>query len=236
MGCLLQKQCKADTGSHRFIARRACCFDIWRQELAHLDDALRVGPLVVGEAEDILVWKLGRQIPFTQRERIDPKLDGDLVHEQFLREHGRRTSNATVGPDRALVGRHSAERRFVAVQVVRARQHFGDHSWVAARGEGPHRVGPNVHGDIGFKAKHLAFRGNVGLEGVHMIARMDASDEVFSPILDPFHRAANADREPGDEHLLSKDVPLNAKPAANLRRNDVDLVLGPVQLFCQVGA
>ena len=54
---------------------------------------------------------------------------------------------------------------------------------------------------------------------------MDAGGEVLAGILDPFHRATETDRQKANGHFLREEMGLDPEAAANVGRDDADVVL-----------
>ena len=91
-------------------------------------------------------------------------------------------------------------------------------------GAGVERAVIGQHVDA--QARDLAFLGRGDLGGHVIVARERGRGQVLDAVLDPFHRLAGDDRGDRGADIAGIGADLVAEAAADIGRDDVDLVLG----------
>ena len=69
-----------------------------------------------------------------------------------------------------------------------------------------------------------------------VLAAVGVGGELLAPVLDPAHRAAAAQREPGEADFLGQQDALVAEAAADVGRDHPDLALVEAEAFGEAGA
>ena len=161
------------------------------------------------------------------------------IHAELLRQdvHGALDAVGGLGDaERAAIG--DAARRLVGVDAVdRA---VGDREVVGAGDdvEEPGRplagIGAGVEGAVvgqhmHAQARDLAVLGRGDLRGHVVVAREGGGRQILDPVLDPLHRPARHDRGDDGADIAGIGADLVAEAAADIGRDDVDLVLGDLR-------
>ncbi len=165
---------------------------------------------------EVLAPQLGRVLADFPRADFDQPLD----------DEGRfRPPGAAIGVNRPSVG---IDRIDLAIDVrngvlprQQGRIQIGRHR----RRERRH-VGAEIGDGFGAQAQNPA----AGIEGHfrvgHVIAAMSIGEEGFAAVGDPLHRTVDAPRRPQRDHFLRVDENFRAEAAADIGRDDAQLVLG----------
>jgi Arc/MetJ family transcription regulator len=169
--------------------------------------------------------------------RLDEVLQPQFrrVHAELLRQDVHRPLDAIGGfrhPERAAVG--DAARRLVGVDAVdremRDREIVGAGDDVHEARRPFRRIGAGVEGAVVGQHMHaqagdLAVLGRRDLRRHVIVAGEGGGGEVLHPVLDPFHRLAGDDGRDGRADIAGIGADLVAEAAADVGRDDVDLVL-----------
>ncbi len=183
-----------------------------------------VDPAGLGGVRELL--GLDEVLP-PQLDRVHLELVGQAVHDP-LDEVDRLGD-----PERARVG-HAAgclvrvDRGHVAVgglQVVAAGEDAEEAGGVLRRrGRAVERAVVGEH--VGADREDLAVLGRRDLAAHHVVAGEAGADEVLGAVLDPLHRLAEHQRGDDRADVAGVDRHLVAEAAADVGRDDPDLVLG----------
>ena len=161
------------------------------------------------------------------------------IHAELLRHdvHGALDAVGRLGDaERAAIG--DAARRLVGIDAVdvhvRDREVVGAGHDVEEAGRPLARIGAGVEravvGDgVDAQARHLAVLGRGDLGGHVVVARERRGRQVLDAVLDPFHRPPGHDRGDDGADVARIGADLVAEAAADVGRDDVDLVLGDLR-------
>ena len=179
---------------------------------------------VVGLADDrgVRLVELGDQVGPAHIDRVHPDLRRVQVHRPLDRRGRLRPPGAPVGHDRCGVG---DDRGGVALDLrdgVHARRH----------GTGHHGGQDGAHlGERAAVLQHvqpvgedLAVPGAADGDALHLGPAVTEGDHGFAAGLPPEHRAAELLGEAPEQQLLRVGADLGAEAAADVRREDADLV------------
>ena len=172
--------------------------------------------------------KLGDEVLPAQRDRVDPELMRRLVDHPLELEGRLRPARPAIGIDRHRVGEdrldvHVDERRAVIAGHQRAVQPGRDRR--RERAEIRAHVGMRVGADRG----KIVVRVQRQLDLRHVIAPVGVGHERLGARTGPFHRAVQRLGGKGAERLLGVMKDLRAEPAADIRGDHPQLVLGDAQ-------
>ena len=180
---------------------------------------------VVGHDHRRLVRERFDEILLPQIGRIDAELaradlDQPLDHEGRLGPPG-----AAIGIDRHGVGVDrvdlAVDRRNVVLARQQRRVEIGRHR----RREGRH-IGAEIGDGLDLEPGDLAVIAERHLGVGDMVAAMRVGQERLGAVAGPFHRAADLLRGPQADDLFGIDENLRAEAAADVGRDDAQLVLG----------
>ncbi len=157
--------------------------------------------------------------------RIDALLaradfDQTLDHEGRLRPPG-----AAIGVDRHGVGVDRIDLAIDRRNVVLARQQRGIEIGRHRRRERRH-IGAEIGDGLDLERGDLAVVAERHLGVGDVIAAVRVGEKRFRAVAGPFHRTADVPRGPQAHDFLGIDENLRAEAAADVGRNDAQLVLG----------
>ena len=240
---------QADAGAERADRRRrrdAAGFDIGGESdaaqlaLGRGSRLARRQALVVGERERlverarVIARVIGHDDRRLMRERIDEVLPPELGRivsgftrrdlDDALDDEGRlRAPGAAIGVDRRGVGVDRVDLAVDARDVVLAREQrrieIGRHGGRECREIGA-EIGDRVHAQAGDLAAGVQREFGVR----DMVATMRVGEERLGPIRRPFDRPVDLLRRPGADRLLGVNEDLRAEAAADVGRDDAQLV------------
>ena len=206
--------------------------------LFRLGHAAGVVAAVIELLRDVGVGHLrrGHEVFLAHLRRLPSHRAGDGVDGQFHREADPGPRHAAIGRESGLVGRHRPGAAAVDAEVVGPGQVAARLRGLEAGGEGPDRIGADVHRDLGVQPQKPAGFGGEGGDPVVMLPRVRPSDEMLAPVLRPANRAAGLARHPGHRQLLGLEHTFVAEAAAHIRRDHPHLPLVEPEEFRQAGA
>ena len=168
-----------------------------------------------------------QQVLHPQLGGVHAELVGETVDDALDQVHGLGDAErAGVGDAaRRLVGVDAGDLAVGRAVVVRAGEDVEEPGRVLRRlGGGVER--PVVGDDVDADAEDLAVAGRRDL-AVHVVVAGEAGGhQVGAAVLHPLHRALGDDRPDDGEHVAGVDRHLVAEATADVRRDDLDLVLG----------
>ena len=184
-------------------------------------------PAVVGEAERRWIRELLLldEVPPPELDGIEAELVGEDVHRALDRVAGLGDPEGTPVGDaaRRLVGEVRVHFRVRHRDVVTA-GHHAEHAGRILRGIGGRIERAVVGGRRDAKRRQSAVRAGAELDIHVIVARESRRREVFRPRLDPLDRAPEFQRADDRADVARVHRHLVAKAAADVRRDDVDLV------------
>ena len=194
-------------------------------QLFRLGERALVVAAVVGQAARRGERELRRlrKVLEPQLDAIDAELGGDHVHQPLDQVGCFRAPGAAVGVGRHLVGVDADDLHLDRGDLVAAGEHQA--------GERRHRRRQQlqVRPEIGDRPRPHPENRAVVLDRdfvfADLVAAVNRRGGVLAARLDPFDRRAEAHGEVPDQRLLGVDVQLGAEAAADLRRDDPQLVL-----------
>ena len=169
------------------------------------------------------------QVSLAHVERIEVELAGQIVDGAFDGETGRRTGDTAVGPNRHLVRADAERLELVVPDLVGSGDVAGRNPDLHGGGPGPGRIGAVVDDDPCFESEDRAVPTCRELEGVDVLAGVDAGREILTAIRDPAHGPVEQAREIRNEDFLGIERALDAKPTADVRRDDPEAILGETE-------
>ena len=140
-----------------------------------------------------------------------------------------RPADTAVRAHRRLVRHHRVDVALVVADVVGAGDVVGRLPAVQRGRHRPARVGAVVGQDPGADAEHAAVVAHRGADPVDLLARVHARLQVLAAVADPLDRGLHPARQVGDEDVLGVQQRLLAEAAADVGRDDPDVVLGDPQ-------
>jgi hypothetical protein len=125
------------------------------------------------------------------------------IHRQLDREAHARSRDATVGQDRALVGRDRRGAAAVRAEIVRPRQQARNHAGLERGRSRIDRIGAGIDPRFALDAEEAAV--GIGIRGdqIMVLAAVRVGGKMLAVILDPAHGMAELEREPGQRDFLA---------------------------------
>ena len=167
------------------------------------------------------------QVPPPDLDGIDPEYAGGAVDEPFARGVALEAAGGAVGAGRGLVGEHAPHPAPVRLHLVGAGQHPG------AQARHDRAVGAEVGAHVVDRLRVEPQEPPVRIEGegqlVALLARVVDGAQVLRPVLDPLDGAAEPERRARDQEVFGVELPAGPEPAAHLRLDEADAVLGPAE-------
>ena len=136
-----------------------------------------------------------------------------------------RAAGAAIGVDRHGVGIDGVDLAIDVRDRVLTRQQGGIEEGRHRRREGRH-IGAEIGGGVHLQAGDLAVAVERHLRLGDVIAAVGVGDETFRTLAGPLHRPVELARRPQTNDLLRIDEDLRAEAAADVGRDDAQLVLG----------
>ena len=181
---------------------------------------------VVGEAGDRRVRELVMLDPVAraQLHRVHAELGGQLVDHALDRERGLRSSRTADGVGRGGVGEHAGAAELVRVHLVDP----GEHEHPQQRGAGGDdlQVGAHVREQGHLHAQQRAVLRGCQLQVLDLVAAMVGRHHVLAAGLVPLDGPAEHAGQLQGEDLLAVHLQLAAEAAADVRRDDAQVLLG----------
>ena len=185
---------------------------------------------VIGHRDRRLIGELVRpdEVAPADLDRVDPHLPRRLVDDPLQLERGLRPARAAIGVHGNRVGEDRLDvgvdqRRLVIARQKRAMQP-GRHR----RREGG-KIRAHIRQRLAAQRQEPAVRVEPELDLRHMVAAMGVGDEGLRPVRGPLDRHAEFLRREGRQRLFGVMEDLRAEPAAHVRRDDAQLVLGDAE-------
>ena len=163
-------------------------------------------------------------------DRARDRIDGEL-HRKADAGPG----DPSIGREWRLVGRHRIGAATVAAEIVGPRQVAAGLRGFQAGGERPDRVGAGVDQHHRVEAEQAATLIGVGGDLVVVLPRVGAGGQMFAAILDPAERFPPRQREPGEQKLFRLHQGFVAESAADIGRDDAQLLLVDAEAFGEAG-
>ena len=138
---------------------------------------------------------------------------GHQIDRAFHSEPDLGPARPAIGRVRRAVGQYDLAVGFVILDMIRA-QHMGNRITGNARADRRIRAGINQEGTG--QGEDFTIIVEADLDIIDVIARMGRVEDVFVAILDPFDRAADFARQPGDQNVFGIDMSLAAETAADI--------------------
>ena len=190
---------------------------------AVVDDRLAVS---IGNADAVRHFLGADHVAAAHFGRLQPQGSRHEVDRALHREGGFRAAGATIGGVRDLVGDDDPARRRQILDLVRPGQMDGG---VVGDPRADRVPGPAIDDVVVAQRQDPAVVVKGDLDIVQLVARVGGAHHVLAPVLDPAHRAAELAREKGDEQVFGIDMPLAAKPAADIERDAAHPRLGQAE-------
>ena len=147
---------------------------------------------------------------------VDAELSGEDVHQALVHERRDREPDAAVGPLGALVRRHRAAPRPVALDAVGPRDHARRARGLEEMTLRVDAVRAHVADDVGLEAEQPPVRARRRANAYLLVARVAGSQQVLAAILDPLHGPVQVAGQPRHDDLLRVHVRLLAEAAADV--------------------
>ncbi len=186
---------------------------------------LFVGGVVVFEAHRGLVGKGVDQVAAADLDRVDAERGRRLVHQTFKREGDDRPRYAAIRRHGAGVGQHAARARFVVLDVIGA-GHLGHRHQRLDPARGRETgIGADISDDVGFQRDQFGVLVEGALQRNVLVARMEAGDQVFAPVLAPGERAFIFARQPDQHDVFRGQRHFLSEAAADIGRDHAQVAL-----------
>ena len=159
--------------------------------------------------------------------RLHAELQGDLVHHPLDAEGGLRTPGAAVGVGERLGGEDVGAVEPVGRDLVDRVEH--------ERAEDRHarpdqaEVGAHVGQELDVQAGDLAVLGHRHRQVLDLVTAVVGGEQGLRAGLGPLHRLAQLLGDQQGDDLLGSHGDLAAEAAADVRRDDAELVLGQAE-------
>ena len=111
--------------------------------------------------------------------------------------------------------------------LIAARRHA--HHALRRSGGARVEIGAQVGDHFDFQAQHRAVFLERQLRSHGLITALNRGDEILAARGDPLDRPAQLERQMTGQHILAIQRPLAAEAAADIGRDEVNLVLGKTQ-------
>ena len=147
---------------------------------------------------------------------VDAELSGEDVHQALVHERRDREPDTAVGALGALVRRHRAAPRPVALDAVGPRDHARRARGLEEMALRVDAVRAHVADDVGLEAEQAPVRARRRANAHLLVARVAGGQQVLAAILDPLDGPAQLARQPGHDDLLRVHVRLLAEAAADV--------------------
>jgi hypothetical protein len=144
--------------------------------------------------------------------QAEPLSDG--VHQPFAHKRALKASRRAISAARRLVGQANAPDHAIGVNTIRPEQHGG--SEIRDRRGMRTHIGTLIVKEFAVDAEQAPGFIDGSADTIMLFAGMIGGDEVFAPILDPFHRAAEPERGDTDEHVFGIKFAAHAEAAAGM--------------------
>ena len=159
-----------------------------------------------------------------QLQRLATQLGRQLVHDPLDGERGLRPAGATVGVGGGLGGEHVRAGEPVRRELVDRVEHERAEDRDARRHQA--QVGTHVGEQVHVQREDGAVPLGRDRDVLDLVAAVVGREQRLRAGLGPLDRLAQLHRRGEDEDLLGGDLQLPAEPAADVRRDDAQLVLG----------
>ena len=162
-------------------------------------------------------------VPFPEHERIHAQLGGQLVHHPLDGEGGLRAARATVSVGRHLGGEHPDAAEPVRVHLVDGREHERAEDRDARRDQ--HEIGAHVGQQVHVEPADPAVAVGREPEPLPLVTAVVHGHVAFAAGLGPLDRPAQLAGDQHGQHLFGRDLQLGAEAAADVGRDDPDVLL-----------
>ncbi len=159
-----------------------------------------------------------------QLQRLAAQLGRQLVHDPLDGERGLRPAGAAVGVGGGLGGEHVRAGEPVGRELVDRVEHERAEDRDARRHQA--QVGTHVGEQVDVQRENGAVALGCDRDVLDLVAAVVGREQRLRAGLGPLDRLAQLDRRGEDEDLLGRDLQLAAEPAADVRGDHPQLVLG----------